>query len=213
MIKLFEGDCLEVMKGIDLKNVQAVISDVPYGGNYDCDYTRFTGGEAEKREYPNVIGDDKPFDPTPWMQFDKVILWGYQHFSDKMPLGTILVWLKKRDSKLGKMLSDAELAWQKGGQGVYVFRHIWDGFDKESERGIKRVHPTQKPIELMRWCIKRITKPGDTVFDPYMGSGTTGVACVLEGRNFVGVDLYPEYVEIASKRIQAAQQEMESRLF
>ena len=73
---------------------------------------------------------------------------------------------------------------------------------------VSKIHPTQKPVELFRWCIERVTKPGNTVIDPYMGSGPCGVACVQTGRNFIGIEIDPGYFEIAQQRIEAAQNEM-----
>ena len=69
----------------------------------------------------------------------------------------------------------------------------------------ERSHPNQKPLGLMKWCVEKITKPGDTILDPFMGSGTTGVACVQTGRNFIGMEIEPKYYEIAEKRIAEAQ--------
>jgi DNA modification methylase len=128
-------------------------------------------------------------------------MWGYQFFAQRLPLGTILVWNKKRDNQLGTFLSDAELAWEKGGQGVYLFSHIWHGFDRATERNEIIVHPSQKPVRLMEWCIERVTQPGDLVLDPYMGSGSTGVACVNTNRRFIGIEIEERCCEIAVKRL------------
>ncbi len=82
-----------------------------------------------------------------------------------------------------------------------MFRHIWDGMVRDSERGVKRVHPTQKPIALMEWCLKFMPK-SELIYDPYMGSGTTGVACVRAGRAFIGCELEEEYFDAACERIR-----------
>ena len=68
-------------------------------------------------------------------------------------------------------------------------------------------HPTEKPVELMKWLIETYTREGDTILDPFMGSGTTGVACVQTGRNFIGIEIDPTYFAIAEKRIKEAQQQ------
>jgi len=81
-------------------------------------------------------------------------------------------------------------------------RHLWDGFAKHSENNIPRVHVTQKPIAVMVWCLEQIGKPA-TILDPFMGSGTTGVACVRLGRRFIGIEIEPRYFEIARARIEA----------
>jgi len=71
-----------------------------------------------------------------------------------------------------------------------------------------KVHITQKPETVMRYCVERASKPGDTILDPFMGSGTTGVACVQTGRNFIGIEIDPGYFEIAQKRIAEARRQM-----
>jgi DNA modification methylase len=109
------------------------------------------------------------------------------------------VWVKRSDGAFGTFLSDAEVAWQKGGHGVYCFR------DVRSPGVDVGLHPTQKPLELMRWCIQRAkTLPGALVLDPFCGTGTTGVACMLEGRRFIGIEREAKYVAIAKRRIADA---------
>lgn len=96
------------------------------------------------------------------------------------------------------------------GGAVRIFRHMWNGMLRASERNTPRVHPTQKPVALMDWCIGQAGNVS-TVFDPFMGSGTTGVACVNMGKQFIGIEREPRYFEIACERIKAAQSQ--TRLF
>jgi len=208
-VTLYCSDCREVMKRLRANSIDAVVTDPPYGCNNDCDYTRFSGGLSPSRNYHRGIqGDSEPFDPLPWIDYPQVVLWGYQFFAQRLPVGTILVWDKKRDNQLGTFLSDCELAWQKGGKGVYLFRYVWHGFDRQGERG-KALHPTQKPVALFEWCIKRLKLPnGATILDPYMGSGSCGVAAVQLGYDFLGIEIDPGYFDIAKARIEKAQVEM-----
>jgi site-specific DNA-methyltransferase (adenine-specific) len=207
-VDLYCGDCRDVLP--TLGHIDAVVSDPPWGIDADTNYKRFTGGCTVKNDFGRgIAGDSVPFDPEPWLVFPKVALWGANCFSSRLPIGRWLVWVKRRDSKLGIMLSDAELCWvnhkktARRPPGIYVFRHIWDGFDRESERG-KTLHPTQKPVALMRWCIERLKlEPGSIILDPYMGSGTTGVAAVQLGFNFVGIESDPIHFDIAARRIEA----------
>jgi site-specific DNA-methyltransferase (adenine-specific) len=210
MMQLLQGDCLELIRDIDPKSIHAIVSDPPYGADNDCDYTRFSGGKSPSRRYhKGIAGDDQPFDPSPWLGFPKVILWGYQFFAERVPQGTVLVWNKKRPNQLGTFLSDCELAWQKGGKGVYLFNHPWHGFDRASERG-QSLHPSQKPVELMAWCIKRLNLPeGATILDPYMGTGATGVAAKRLGYQFIGIEQEREYFQIAQRRIMATPRQFE----
>jgi DNA modification methylase len=207
-VQLYLGDCLEVLPTLAPGSVDAVVTDPPYGMNWDTDSTRFTGGDNPsirlgrgRSDWGNIAADDKPFDPSPWLSFENVIMFGCNHYAASLPVGTTLVWLKKDDHLFGTFLSDAELAWMKGGYGVYVYRKQFPPPSRMKEyNGREVAHPTQKPIGLMRWCIEKCD--GDSVFDPYMGSGTTGVAAVRLGRRFIGVEIDPDYFEIARKRIQ-----------
>jgi site-specific DNA-methyltransferase (adenine-specific) len=120
-------------------------------------------------------------------------------------IGTTLIWVKKNDHTFGTFLSDAEIGWMKGGHGVYCKRVIFQPPTRAKEGGGAVAHPTQKPIALMRWCIERLKlKPGTTIFDPYMGSGTTGVAAAQMGLPFIGCEIDPGYFEVARRRIDAA---------
>jgi hypothetical protein len=187
----------------------AVVSDPPYGMGWDTDSRRFSGGETPEirgrgHAKRRVDGDEKPFDPAPWLDYPEVILFGWNHFAQRTPPGTTLVWMKKLAPN--SFLSDAEVAWQKGGQGVYVFQ---DASMNGSGANFPRLHPTQKPVGLMEWCVGR-TK-AETIFDPFMGSGTTGVAALNLGRGFVGVEKDKDYFDIACERIDQAQRQQ--RLF
>jgi site-specific DNA-methyltransferase (adenine-specific) len=202
---LYLGDCLAV----ELPPADAVVSDPPYGMAWNTDSTRFTGGTREKQLVPGradwgpVAGDAEPFTPGLWLHYPEVILWGANHYWRQLPLGTTLIWLKKHLHLLGTYLSDAEIGWQRGGHGVYVANVPFPNVTKVSEgaNGLS-LHPTQKPLGLMEWCVER-TK-GATILDPYMGSGTTGVACVNLGRKFIGIEIEPRYFDIACRRIEAA---------
>ena len=106
------------------------------------------------------------------------------------------------DKLIGGDFSDGELAWTSRKRAVR-------SFSKSSFSGLRggwlREHPTQKPVSLMKWCLEIAElKPGAKVFDPFMGSGTTGVACMQTGRNFIGCEIDPDYFAIAQRRIAAA---------
>ncbi len=214
---LYLADCRDVLP--TLSGVDAVVTDPPYGGRFNTDSTRFTGGQTgliqhrrgEGRSDRSIYGDNADFDPSPWLAFDEVILFGSNHYAERLPRGTSLVWLKKYPEHYGTFLSDAELGWQKGGYGVYVFHAPDSNGRRQSEVsggdpfGGITAHPTQKPIALMSWCLSRVN--GQTVLDPFMGSGTTGVACARLGRRFIGIEIDPTYFAIACRRIEQAQRQ------
>lgn len=164
---------------------------------------RFSGGHREsvkrrgqgRDDWAAIEADDKPFDPTPWLVYPEVILFGCNHFGQALPVGTTLVWIKRLDGGFGSFLSDAELAWQKGGRGVYCRRDT-----SLMAQTRDRSHPTEKPVSLMQWCLGRLKGPG-LVMDPYMGSGSTGVACARMGIPFVGIEIQPQWFARACCRI------------
>jgi DNA modification methylase len=205
-VQLYLGDCLKVLP--TLGKVDCICTDPPYGMDLDTDNSRFSGGNVasiSKRGNGigtgggrGIIGDDEPFDPTPWIDFPVVVLFGSNHFAQRLPVGTTLVWLKRHDMAFGSFLSDAEIAWMKGGHGVYAKRDLTMNGEANT-----RSHPTQKPAGIMEWCLEMAkVQTGEFVLDPFMGSGTTGVACIRTGRKFIGIEIDPTYFEIAKKRIQ-----------
>lgn len=212
---VISGDCREVMREIPDGSVDAIVTDPPYGMGWDTNSKRFSGGAREHQRGPgrddhgDIKGDAEPFDPTPWLTFSRVVLWGANHYAQRLPLGTTLVWLKRHDHLFGTFLSDAEIGWMKGGHGVYVHRAPFPPPSRICELGgttttTRAAHPTQKPLSLMRWCIERAKAPaGGVIVDPYCGSGTTGVAALQLGYRFIGVEIDPVYAETARERIAA----------
>jgi DNA modification methylase len=200
-ITLYCADCRDVLPTIAPGSVDLVLTDPPYGMRWDGRVTvgpNTTGRGAKiTRHYGATIsGDDEPFDPAPFLHFPDVIRWGFRHFSDRVPPGSILVWLKRYDSGFGSFLSDADTAWMKGGHGVYCHRDMSLSLENNN-----RLHPTQKPVGLMRWILDRWSKPGDLILDPYMGSGPIARACADLGRRYIGIEVEERYCEIAARRL------------
>ena len=195
LVTIYHGDCLEL--GLSIETPAALVSDPPYGMAWDGRVTRGrngTGSKGPTRHFgQKIIGDTEPFDPSPWLAFPEVILWGSNHYAQRLPVGTTLVWIKRYDTGFGSFLSDAEVAWMKGGHGVYCFRDL--SMQGESDN---REHPAQKPLPLMRWCIGKTTS--QLVIDPFMGSGTTLVAAKEAGRRAIGIEIEERYCEIAAQR-------------
>jgi site-specific DNA-methyltransferase (adenine-specific) len=196
------GDCLEYMRGMDAGSVDAVVTDPPYGLKYDASASNQQGIQ----KFEVLKGDDFPFDISPLLGFPDVICWCLPQLVINIPIGegAWYAWDKVIKNDLSVRISECEYAWHRKATKTRIFRHLWSGAYKASESGTKRLHPTQKPIELMRWCIELSSDPGDTIFDPFMGSGTTGVACMMTGRNFIGCEIDPGYFEIAKRRIELA---------
>ena len=218
---LYCGDCLEILPS--LPKVDAVITDPPYGISYSRDSKATYGlgklwGDGARRDLGGkdaapIIGDSAPFNPAPLLTIGKRhVLWGGNIYSSRLPESSgWLVWDKDIVGKWSG--GDCEIAWCSFGGSVRKYKHRWQGIVRDGEEcpyvGGGLVHPTQKPAGLMRWCIEH-AKATD-VLDPYMGSGTTGVACMNLGRKFIGIEIEPKYFAIACERIENAQRQ--SRMF
>jgi site-specific DNA-methyltransferase (adenine-specific) len=190
------ADCDDVHLPLDA----AIVSDPPYGIAHLQGGSR-SGGAWERRSDWRVIGDDKPFYPARWLFWPEVILWGANHYSDKLPASPCwIAWDKKLGAKIDDF-SDGELAWSKTGRRFYIHRQLWNGLlaHEPSER---RWHISQKPVALMRFCIGLVKH--QTIIDPYMGSGSTGVAAVQMGRPFIGIEIDETHFSTACRRIEQA---------
>jgi DNA modification methylase len=196
-VRLYCGDCAEILPHIG--KVDAVITDPPYGIGVA---TRSDGGvgsiSSGSKFYGREQWDKKP-PSAETMQLiidsaEKLCVWGGNYF--QLPPGPgWIVWDKmQRDFSF----ADAELAWTNSGRAVRCFSL---GRGELTAEG--KVHPTQKPVKLIEFCIEYIRALG-TILDPFMGSGTTGVAAVRLGRKFIGIEKEPKYFEIAKRRIMEA---------
>lgn len=208
-VQLILGDCLEVMRTLPDGSIAAVVTDPPYGINYSPSQNSAKAWGNKTFVGDTVVAnDDKLFNPTPWLYFSTVILFGANNYADKLPPSRGWIVWDKREHIASNDFADCELIWTNVDGVARIFRHYWSGALRASEQGESRVHPTQKPLALMKWLICNYTKPGDTILDPYMGSGTTGVACVQTGRNFIGIEISENYFKVAQKRIAEAQMQM-----
>jgi DNA modification methylase len=206
-VTIFCGDAREILPEMASGSVDLVLTDPPYGIALNTDNSRFSGGHVASvaslgngrgtADGQPIANDDSPFDPSHLLIHGRdQIIWGWNHYADKLPGGACLVWLKRHDDAFGSFLSDAEVAWMSKGHGVYCRRDL-------SNNAIthQRVHPTQKPVPLMRWCLTFFPKAG-LVLDPYMGSGTTLLAARDMGKRAIGIEIEPKYCEIAVRRLQ-----------
>ena len=196
---LYLGDCRDVLP--TLGKVDAVVTDPPYGIDYDPAQYQNVGALFTDR----IAGDNAPFDPAHLLTIaSDVILWGANNFAEYLPRGGWLCWDKRTCESADRMLgSPFELAWINNPARYKMARIQHGGVVNADGVGIRRQHPTQKPIALMTWCLSLVPNAG-VILDPYAGSGTTGVACAHEGRRFIGIEREPAYFDIACKRIAEA---------
>lgn len=204
---LYLGDCLEILP--TLEKVDAVITDPPYG---IFKRTDDSGKMFGKETIYSVDKSAANWDAKPSKELlelciaaaDKHVIWGGNYLADH--LGACrgpLIWNKLTGDN---SYADGECAWSNVAGTMRIFTHQWCGAFKDSERGQRAIHPTQKPVALLEWCIKLAKLPA-VVLDPFMGSGTTGVACMNLGRKFIGIEIEPKYFEIACERIENAQRQ------
>ena len=194
---LYLGDCREILP--TLGKVDAVVTDPPYGIG-----KRLTSGGKNSGGWHRMVTsgahewDVKPEPET----FDLIfaashqqIIWG-GNFFDLPPCDKPLCWDKIRPNQ--KNVSEWEYAWTSLVGRAQIFKHCANGgFLLTAPRD----HPTEKPVELMGWCLGFLPK-AQTILDPFMGSGTTGVACVQFGRRFIGIEIEPKYFDAACRRIE-----------
>lgn len=203
--KIIQGDCLEVMRGMPDKCVDLVLTDPPYGIKMDKGFEGF-GGFGEPIARKRYEDDDWDSERPSKEYFDEmlrvgktVLIFGGNYFADILPTSTHwLVW-----DKLNTMptFSDCELIWTSSARkSVKKYTHLWNGLiGKESFR----VHPTQKPVELLKLLVNDYSEEGQTILDPFLGSGTTAVACKQLKRNFIGIEISQKYCDIAQQRLDA----------
>ena len=195
-VTIYHGDCRELLPHID---ADVLVTDPPYGIRYSPSQNSAKAwGRKTFVGKTVVVGDEKPFDPAPLLRFPSLAIFGANHFADKLPPSSAwLVW-DKRDGMTRNDFADCELVWTNLSSPARLIRHQWNGALRASERGIPRVHPTQKPEVVMRWIIEQM--PVGTILDPFMGSGTTLRAAKDLGRKAVGIELEERYCEIAAER-------------
>lgn len=204
---LYLGDCLEIIP--TLGKFDALVTDPPYGINYDPSvHKNYDGSE---NNFSSIKNDEKEMDFSYIFSIEcPKVIWGAENFYSQLPhRGRWCCWHKRSNAtKPNSMPSgDFELAWMDKKSGFYKFHQCVHGgainADSIFGNNEKRVHPTQKPVSLMKFSIEQCVE-AQTILDPFMGSGTTGVACVKLGRKFIGIELDEKYFEIACKRIEEA---------
>lgn len=199
--KIYCGDCLEFMKGMDDNSVDLVLTDPPYGIGMHKQIGLKKGEKGNKwAKFSNHKWDDSPPDKKCFDQIFRTsknqIIWGGNYFG--LPASRcFLIW-----DKINRCdYADCEMAWTNYDTSARIFtygRGNMQGF-----RYPERTHPTEKPVILMKWCMETRSKPNDLIFDPFCGSGTTCVAAKMLGRNYIGIDISEEYCEIARMRLKA----------
>jgi DNA modification methylase len=187
--RLLQADCTQV---IDSLHFDAILADPPYGiGAGQMPFGKWRTSKMVKSDWDQNSANLSALPNVP------SIIWGGNYFS-LPPSRCFLVWDKGAGFK-GRDFAECELAWCSFDANARIYRH--DPLARGDYRD--KQHPTQKPVALMEWCLGFLPD-AETILDPFMGSGTTGVACVNLGRSFIGIEIDPGYFDIAVKRITDA---------
>ena len=200
------GDCLQILPELEAGNIDAVVTDPPYGVGFS--YASYD--DTESNWYELMIS------VVPAMRrVAKIVVmptcaikrmqWWYSNY----PPDWLIAWYKGspgHQSYIGFNDWEPHIVWGKPPKPMHDYFHTPCGFDDNG-------HPCPKPIEWARWLTNRVAEKGCTVLDPFMGSGTTGVACIQTGRRFIGIEIEPKYFSIAEKRIHNAWENRQGKLF
>lgn len=198
---LYLGDCRDVLPA--LPKACAVVTDPPYGINAARDRNSEQWGW---RDYGNGEWDKKRPDPETMKAVlaagKHAIVWGGNYFLDMLPHDPLNKWLIWDKAQEGFSLADAEVAWCSFDGAIRRKTYaralaMQDG----------KEHPTQKALAVMKWCIEQLPKGCSVILDPFLGSGTTGVAAVQMGREFVGIEKDAAHFAVACRRIEDAQRQ------
>ena len=201
-VALYHADCKDILQSVQPSGITTVISDPPYGIRW-----------RSPRDGARILGDDRPFDPSHLLKF-RCVLFGGQHYHTRLPAkGSWLIWDKRCPHCGGRRMcaagpcrtndqGDYEDIWCSFHTHRTIYRHYWNGWGKASERGVPRIHPTQKPVLLMGYLIADFTRPGGLVTGPYAGSCATLVAARASGRHAIGIELDTRHIKPAIKRLK-----------
>ena len=212
--KIYNGDCLEIMKQIEDKSIALVLTDPPYGflNNIVC----FSSGKGKCKAKPRQFQTnwDKPIGQDYFNDLFRIslnqIIFGFEYYAHYLPISRgIYCWDKKKPDSNNLDYGKFELIWTSFNQPTRFIRYTWNGMIREGNDDIK--HPTQKPIKIIENLLINHSKENDIILDPFLGSGTTAVACINLNRHYIGIELSEEYCNKAEKRIAEAVKEKEQQ--
>jgi site-specific DNA-methyltransferase (adenine-specific) len=210
-VRVLNCDCMDFMRGLPDGAFDLSIVDVPYGIGENGDRNASRGKLAIAKDYKPFAGKDAS--PPESIYFDELrrvsknqIIWGANHFIDKLPFGCSspcwIVW----DKETGESdFADAELAWTSFKTAVRLFKFRWSGMLQGNMKSKEhRIHPTQKPVALYRWLLHNYAKEGDRILDTHGGSMSSVIACHEKGYAITCCELDADYYAAGLARVQAA---------
>lgn len=197
---LMLGDCREILPS--LKLFDAVVTDPPYGIGEAKAGNASRSCLAESKDYGDDEWDNEPIDDELLALVRNAGRWNIIFGGNYYPCPPTSCWLVWDKLNGDSDFADCELAWTNLPKAVRRIRYLWHGMLRANgeERGD---HPTQKPVGVMGWALRQLPKEATRIIDPFMGSGTTGVACVQAGLQFTGIERETRYFDAACRRIEA----------
>lgn len=211
------ADSYELVKSVDPAEFGLLLTDPMYGmgattkGKTAKRGRRFIGGTHVDNVDWSIDEDLRPFDPTPFLSYRKIVLWGGVHFAHLLPPSPKWIVWDKRDGRPSDDNSDCELAWTNlPGKAIRMYRQLWRGVCRAGRenlsRGGAKLHPFQKPVDLGKFCIAQAKlKPGEKVIDFFGGSGAFAVAALEMGHPVVIVEKERHFFEIICAQVDKAQ--------
>ena len=191
-ITMIQGDCMDFMRTLPNKAFSLAIIDPPYGVGMDGN-NNWSGSKHEVKQWDSEAPKIEYFNELKRVSINQII-WGANHFISRNPIDSScwIIWDKIND---GFSFADAEIAWTSFKTAIRIFRY------HRGSQTDKRIHPTQKPIQLYKWLLKNYAKEGDTILDTHLGSGSSAIAAHDGHFKFTGIELDADYYEAAKKRI------------
>ena len=195
-VTLYHGDCREILPGLPMADI--VLTDPPYGIGETAGKNKSRSKVARARDYGNYDWDNKTVSQR--LMHDVIDAGEYAcifggNYYTMPPSSAWLVWDKQNTGDF----ADCELAWTNYGCAVRIKRHLWNGMLRKGRE--RRYHPTQKPLDVIIWCISLCPGEPQTILDPFAGSCTTGRAAKDLGRKCVCIEMEEKYCEIGAKRM------------
>jgi len=206
-ITIYHGDCREILPQLDRADL--ILTDPPYGINYRSNHNSSRRGKWAKwvrhENLPGIQGDDKPLDPEHLFVADKVVIFGGNYCSDKLPPSRCWIVWDKRDGIGPNNQADCEMAWTNLNKPSRIYRHLWSGLLRAGEENVsksEKLHPHQKPLALCRFILQYADMPkGAVVVDPYCGCGSTLRAAKDMGFRAIRIDIEEKYCQKAATRM------------
>lgn len=207
--KFYNIDCMEYMQTVPDKYFELAIVDPPYGIGDINRYSKSKKKSIHKKiNWNNEIPNKNYFIELYRISINQII-WGCNYYNKFINVvGRIVHYKDLTKWSKGKNLSECDLASQSFNKKIEFYNYQWSGNVQNGKINWNnigmdgRIHPTQKPVALYRWLLQNYAKPGDKIFDSHVGSGSSLIACIEEGFEYVGCELDKDYYETASKRIQ-----------